>query len=161
VSTVFEDFDTDSFGNITKVVRTERSPTTTLATTTTETLFRPFLSTNLDAWLIALPERTTVTDRIAFTTPSRTETRTTEFTYYPGTNLLHHVTREPNSQDFYLDTEFVRFAGTPFGNVDQVVQTTRGPEPERRTAVTYTADGTFPSALTRPHDRRALRQAPL
>jgi RHS repeat-associated protein len=144
--TIKEDFDSDLFGNVTRIDRTEFTPTTTLTTSTIETVYQPLSHTS--EWLIALPERRTVTDRVWVTAPDRSESRRTEFTYYPGTNLLHHVTREPLDDNYYLDTELVRFAQDPYGNVEQIVQTTRGPEPERRSAIIYDHEGIFPSTFT-------------
>jgi RHS repeat-associated protein len=146
IHTVFEAYETDRFGNVTKTTRTEFTPTKTLARSTVETLYRPDLAENRDAWLIALPERRTVTDTIEFTPFERTETRRTDFTYYPGANLLHHITRQPNDQAFHLDTELIR---NVHGNVEEMIQTSvGGPEPPRRNTITYNADGTFPRTFT-------------
>jgi RHS repeat-associated protein len=148
VLTVEEIFNTDSFANVTRVERREATPTRTLAVSTVDTVYRPLSSGNLDAWLIALPEGRTVSDRISFTSPVRTEVRRTDITYYPGTNLPHHITREPTADQFYLDTEFVRFAADPYGNAEEIVSSTRGPEPARRSAITYSDGGFFPSTFT-------------
>ncbi len=145
IQRVAEDFETDQFGNITKTTRTEFAPTGLLATTIVDTLYRPNIPEHFEPWLISLAERRTVSDRVVFTSPVRAETRRTDFTYYPGTNLLHHVIREPNESAFRLDTELIRNA---HGNVEEIVETTAGPELPRRSSVAYGADGVFPETFT-------------
>jgi RHS repeat-associated protein len=144
-------FDRDAYGNPQGTVRYARvrpnqGTMVTLSHTVTGVEYD---TTEVDQWLIDRPKSVTILDQTldGATSTQHTKYRVTEFTYYPGTTLLHTVTREPTDPVLMLKQTLGR---DDFGNIDEVIETTAAGTsgPVRTTSVTYDVYGIFPVTVT-------------
>jgi len=116
---------------------------------TTEYMHRPespHSQTYIDAWLVSVPEKRTVTSQMAPDTAEVTRTLKSEY-YESGeacymTGLPKKIIREPDATEYRLETGFLRDI---YGNVQ--IWGAEGGGQERGGLIGYDLNGVFPSAL--------------
>ncbi|MFT3838512.1 MAG: RHS repeat-associated core domain-containing protein [Myxococcaceae bacterium] len=119
-------------------------------TVTTNTTFGALDQSN---WLIARPTLVQVssTEPARLDAAARTVTRTTGFSYEPGTTLVHTVEIEPNTQPAETPTtsgfdRLVTYHHDPFGNIDQISDAASGTT--RHTSIVWDSlESAFPSQV--------------